>query len=205
MSLSLECPGLKSLLTGYNRLVLLPRRAARRGPGGTLRHADCQRPRDGKIRPLLRDPYPADLGRGTAIAPFYPLVAPGAYFVARTADARWEAQVGVYTAGTGEDERSNFDFESSFDNGAFFIGELRTRRRPLGWPGTHTARVIGTTAELDDFESGGAVNSGGGPFASIDQLLVEQTPAHPGLGIFVRSYGCRRRTGASSTGTWASG
>jgi porin len=128
------------------------------------------------------------LGRGTAIAPFYPLAAPGAYFLARTADARWEVGVGVYTADTGEDERSNFGFDWSFDNGAFFIGELRTRRRPFGRSGTYTAGVIGTTAEVDDFESGGSVDGGYGLFASIDQFLIQQTPARPGLGILVRSY-----------------
>jgi porin len=129
------------------------------------------------------------LGRGSAIAPFYPLAAPGAYFLARTADARWEVGVGVYTADIGEDERSNFGFDWSFDNGAFFIGELRTRRRPFGRRGTYTAGVIGTTADLKDLKSGGTVDSGYGLFASIDQLLIEQSPARPGLGIFVRSYG----------------
>ena len=44
------------------------------------------------------------LGRATEIAPFYPLAAPGAYFRARTADSRWEAHVGVYTADTGVDD-----------------------------------------------------------------------------------------------------
>jgi porin len=129
------------------------------------------------------------LGRGSAITPFYPLAAPGAYFRARTADARWEAQVGVYTADIGEDERSNFGFDWGVDNGATFIGELRARRRPFGRTGTYTVGAIGTTAELEDFESGGTVNSGYGLFASIDQLLVEQTPARPSLGIFARSYG----------------
>jgi len=129
------------------------------------------------------------LGRGTAIAPFYPLAAPGAYFRARTVDARWEAHVGVYTADIGEDERSNFGFDWGFDNGAIFVGEIRARRRPFGRPGTYTVGAIGTTAELEDFESGETVNNEYGLYASIDQLLVEQTPARPGLGLFVRGYG----------------
>jgi porin len=129
------------------------------------------------------------LGRGTSITPFFPLAAPGAYFRARTADARWEAHVGVYTADIGDDERSNFGFDWGFDNGVVVIGELRARRSPFGRSGTYTAGFIGTSAKLDDFDSGGTANSGYGLFASIDQLLVEQTPARPGLGIFVRSYG----------------
>jgi porin len=129
------------------------------------------------------------LGRATEIAPFYPLAAPGAYFRARTADSRWEAHVGVYTADTGVDESSNFGFDWSFDNGAFFIGELRTRRSPFGRPGIYSVGAIGTTAELEDFASGGTANGGYGLFASVDQLLIEQTPDRPGLGVFVRSYG----------------
>jgi porin len=129
------------------------------------------------------------LGRGTEIAPFYPLAAPGAYLRARSADARWEGQLGVYTADSGVDDSDNFGFDWSFDNGAFFIGELRTRRRPFGRPGSYALGAIGTTAELDDFASGGTASGGYGLFASIDQLLIEQTPAHPGLGVFVRSYG----------------
>lgn len=129
------------------------------------------------------------LGRGTEIAPFYPLAAPGAYLRARTADARWEAHVGVYTADIGEDESSNFGFGYGFDNGAFFLGELRARRSPFGRPGSYAVGVAGTTTELEDFSSGGTTNGGYGLFASIDQLLIEQTSARPGLGIFVRSYG----------------
>ena len=72
------------------------------------------------------------LGRGRQIAPFYPLAAPGAYFRARTGDGRWEAHAGVYTADPGEDVDSNFGFDWSFDNGAFFLGELRAHRTPFG-------------------------------------------------------------------------
>jgi porin len=129
------------------------------------------------------------LGRGTEIAPFYPLAAPGAYFRARTADARWEAHVGVYTADPGVDESSNFGFDWSFDNGAFFIGEICSRRSPFGRAGSYVVGAVGTTAQLEDFASGGSANGGYGLFASIDQLLVEQTPTRPGLGIFARSYG----------------
>jgi porin len=129
------------------------------------------------------------LGRGTAIAPFYPLAAPGAYFRARTADGRWWAHVGAYTADTGADESSNFGFDWSFDNGAFFIGELRARRSLFGRPGSYAVGAIGTTAKLENFEGGGSANGSYGLFASIDQLLVEQTSVRPGLGVFARSYG----------------
>jgi porin len=129
------------------------------------------------------------LGQGNGIAPFYPLAAPGAYLRARTADAHWEAHLGVYTADLGKDERSNFGFDWSFDNGAFFIGEVRARRRPFGRNGTYAVGAIGSTTELQDFESGGTTNGGYALFASIDQFLVEQTPDRPGLGIFARSYG----------------
>ena len=129
------------------------------------------------------------LGRPREIAPFYPLGAPGAYFSARTADARREAHVGVYSADPGEDRSGNFGFDWSFDNGAFFIGELLTRRSPFGRPGSYAVGAVGTTAELEDFASGESANGGYGLFASIDQLLVEETPARPGLGIFARAYG----------------
>ena len=128
------------------------------------------------------------LGRGNGIAPFYPLAAPGAYFRARTSDARWEAHVGVYTADTGPDVSSNFGFDWGFDNGVFLLWELRTRRSPFGRPGTYTVGALYTTAKLEDFASGGTANGGYGLFASIDQLLIEQSSARPGLGVFLRSY-----------------
>jgi porin len=129
------------------------------------------------------------IGRTREIAPFYPLAAPGAYFRARTADGRWELHAGVYTADPGEDESSNFGFGWSFDDGAFFLGELRTRRSPFGRPGSYAVGATGTTADLEDFDGTGTANGGYGLYALIDQLLVEQTPTRPGLGVFARGYG----------------
>ncbi len=129
------------------------------------------------------------LGRATEIAPFYPLAAPGAYFRARSADERWQAHVGVYSADPGEDRESNLGFDWSFDNGAFFIGELGTRYSLFGRPGSLAVGAVGTTAELENFATGGSVNEGYGLFGGLDQLLFEETSARPGLGLFLRSYG----------------
>ncbi|MDJ0848962.1 MAG: carbohydrate porin [Myxococcota bacterium] len=140
------------------------------------------------------------LGRSRDIAPFYPLAAPGAYFRARSEDGRWEAHAGVYTADPGSDEESNFGFDWSFDNGAFMLGELRARRAPFGLPGAYAFGVVGTTAELEDFRSGGTVDGTWGLYAVIDQLLVEQTPKRPGVGVFLRGYGAPQED--RSTANW---
>jgi porin len=129
------------------------------------------------------------IDRSREIAPFYPVAAPGAYFRASTADGRWEAHAGVYTADPGEDESSNFGFDWSFDNGAFFVGELRTRRSPLGRPGSYAVGAAGTTADLEDFDGTGSADGTYGLYVLIDQLLVEASPTRPGLGIFARGYG----------------
>lgn len=129
------------------------------------------------------------LGRGGAIAPSYPLAAPGAYLLARTADQRWEASLGVYTADPGPDESSNFGFDWSFDNGVFLVGELRIRRRPFGRPGSYAVGAGGSNAELEGFDGGGSRSGTYGFFGLIDQVLVEQTPTRPGLGFFGRGYG----------------
>jgi porin len=129
------------------------------------------------------------LGRAREIAPFYPLAAPGAYFRARTADERWEAHAGVYTADPGEDVSSNHGFGWSFDNGAVFLGELKARRSPFGRPGSYVVGAVGSTAKLESFASGGSANGTYGLYASIDQILALETSARPGLGIFPRSYG----------------
>ncbi len=140
------------------------------------------------------------LGRTREIAPFYPLAAPGAYLRARTGDGRWEAHVGVYTADPGEDEESNFGFDWSFDNGAFLLGEIGYRRSFFGRPGRYAIGVAGTTADLEDFRSGGTETGTYGLYALLDQLLVEQTPERPGLGLFVRSYGAPQSD--RSPGSW---
>jgi len=129
------------------------------------------------------------LGRSRGIAPFFPLAAPGAYLRARSAERRWEGRVGVYAADPGQDRPGNFGFDYSFGNGAFFLGELRARRSPFGRPGSYAVGVTGTTAELNDFEDGGTTRGAYGLYGVVDQLLFEQTPHRPGLGIFVRSYG----------------
>ena len=56
-------------------------------------------------------------------------------------------------------------------------------------PEAYAVGAVGTTAELENFASGGSVNEGYGLFGGIDQLLFEQTSARPGLGLFLRSYG----------------
>ena len=95
------------------------------------------------------------LGRAREITPFYPLAAPGAYFRAQTGDERWQVRVGAYTAAIGEDVSSNFGFDWSFDNGATFLGEIRTRRSPFGRPGSYAVGVVGSTTELKDFTDNG--------------------------------------------------
>jgi porin len=126
------------------------------------------------------------LGRSREIAPFYPLAAPGAYFRARAGDQRWEVHAGVYSADPGPDESSNFGFDWSFQNGAFFLGELGTRRSPHGLPGRYAVGVAGTTAEVEDFQSGGSVGGAYAFYALVDQLIVEAAPTRPGLGVFAR-------------------
>jgi porin len=128
------------------------------------------------------------LGRSREIAPFYPLAAPGAYFRARTGE-RWEVQAGIYSADPGPDESSNIGFDWSFQNGAFFIGELRTRRSPFGRPGSYAVGAVGTTADVDGFEDEGTKSGGYGFYALIDQLVLAETPDRPGLGVFARGYG----------------
>ncbi len=129
------------------------------------------------------------LGRARMVSPFYPLAAPGAYFLGRSRDSRWEARVGVYTADPGEDLPGNFGFGWSFDNGAFLIGELRTRQSPFGRPGSYAIGVSGTTAELDVFGTGMPVEGAYGFYALIDQPLWGATDGRPGLGLFLRAYG----------------
>jgi len=129
------------------------------------------------------------LGRQSAVAPFYPLAAPGVYFQASTPQGHWSARVGVYVAGPGVDESSNFGFGYRFGDGVVLLGELQARRSPFGLPGVYALGVIGTTAEVADYEKGGTVEGGVGLFASIDQTLLEHRPDRPGLGAFARSYG----------------
>jgi porin len=129
------------------------------------------------------------LGRPEQIAPFFPLAAPGAYFMARTADRTWEVHAGVYTEDPGRDERSNFGFGWSFDNGAFLLGEIRSNRNPLGRAGSYALGAAGSTADVRNFQSGGRANGTYGLYGLIDQLLFERTSARPGLGVFLRSYG----------------
>ena len=129
------------------------------------------------------------LDREREIAPFYPLAAPGAYFLARSTDGAWEAHAGVYTADPGEDERSNFGFGYSFDNGVVVLGEIRSRRQPFGRSGSYAIGAAGTSADLENFESGGNSDGTYALYGMIDQTLFEETSDRPGLGIFLRSYG----------------
>jgi porin len=129
------------------------------------------------------------LGRTTPIAPFYPLAAPGLYLGARTADARWDARAGVYSADPGPDVSSNFGFDYSFDNGALFITELGARRHPFGRPGHYAIGAIGTTARLEDYASGGSAKGTFGLYGTIDQLVARPTATRPGLGFFARAVG----------------
>lgn len=129
------------------------------------------------------------LGRSSQVAPFYPLATPGLYLRARTADARWDARAGVYSADPGPDVSSNFGFDYGFDNGAFFAAELGSRRSPFGRPGRYAVGAVGTTAELEDYERGGDAKGSFGLYGLIDQLVARPTATRPGLGVFARALG----------------
>jgi porin len=129
------------------------------------------------------------LGRSNQVAPFYPLATPGLYVGAHTADARWDGRAGVYTADPGPDESSNFGFDYGFDNGAVFLAELGSRRRPFGQPGRYAVGAIGTTAELQDYAHGGDATGNFGLYGMVDQRVARPTTTRPGLGIFARAAG----------------
>ncbi len=129
------------------------------------------------------------LGLGRDTSPFYPTAAPGVYLRARTADERWELGAGVYVGDPGEDTRGNYGFDWSFEDGADFLGELRAYRSPFGLPGSYAVGFLGTTGEEEDLGTGRSEEGNIGPYALIDQLLLEKTPTRPGLGVFLRSYG----------------
>jgi len=129
------------------------------------------------------------LGLGREEAPFYPLAAPGIYFRARTRSQHWEFHVGVYAADIGEDVSENIGFGYSFDNGASILAEARFRRKPFGKRGHLALGFGGTTAEVLIYPSETPVQGAYGLWLMLDQWLLEQSDASPGLAVFFRSYG----------------
>jgi porin len=127
-------------------------------------------------------------GRALEISPFYPLAAPGAHLYAETGDGHWVAQVGVYTADMGLDERDNHGLDWTFGKGASVLAELRARRRPFDREGIYALGIAATTADVQDYATGGTRPGGYSLYAVLDQTVLEASRG-PRLGLFLRSYG----------------
>ncbi|MEE8311456.1 MAG: carbohydrate porin, partial [Candidatus Binatia bacterium] len=128
-------------------------------------------------------------GRTKEIFPFYPLAAPGVYLRLSGSEKEWIGHVGVYTADGGDDTVSTHGFDWTFDNGVSFLGEIHTRRTVSGRRGKYGVGVAATTADLENFKTGGTAGGGYGLYGLIDQDVTVAGSSGPRLGVFVRSYG----------------
>ncbi len=137
------------------------------------------------------------LGRTQGVAPFYPLGTPGVFVRAQTQDSRWGVRAGVYSADPGRDERDNYGFDYSFDDGIFAILEVQARPRLLEGRTTLAAGVLGTTRRLEDYEDRGRVSGSIGLYAFVDHVLIEGSSSMPQLGVFLRGYGAMQEDRAN--------
>jgi porin len=124
-------------------------------------------------------------GGDVQMGPFYPVAAPGV-FVELKPGAGWIVRAGAYTAVPGDDVRDNIGFDWSFHRGAFGVGEVGVERSPFGLAGRYSVGVIGTSADLTDFETGSDAGGGWSLYAVIDQTLIADSAGASKLGLSVR-------------------